>query len=86
MKKKKPKIASKKKNKTAKIMVKKKTRIEKLETVVSELAIRLAAVETLLNLINDKQKSTYPTNPWPYPNPTPKDWPIYYNYCEKKYS
>lgn len=86
MKKKKPKIASKKKNKTAKIMVKKKTRIEKLEAVVSELALRLASVEATLRLITDKQKYTSPTNPWQYPNPTWKNWPIYYNYCEKKYS
>lgn len=89
MKKKKPKIASKKKAKPAKIRIKKKTRIEKLEAVVSELAIRLAALEATLNALAEKQKVTYPTNPYPWPmNPAPtwKEWPIYYNYCKKTYS
>lgn len=84
MKKKKPKVASKKKTKPTKITVKKKTRIEKLEAVVSELAIRLSALEATLNLLADKQKTTYP---WPYnPGPSWKEWPVYYNYCNKKYS
>lgn len=85
----KPKTANKKKPKPAK--AKKQTRIEKLEAIVSELSIRLAAVEKALNTVEPKPQPSSPVNPWPWPyNPNPswtwKDWPIYYNYCGKKYS
>lgn len=85
----KPKTANKKKPKSTK--AKKQTRIEKLEAVVSELAIRLKTLEAALDALANKQKTPTTTNPWQWPNnPNPswiwKDWPIYYNFCSKKYT
>lgn len=87
--KKKAKLKSANKKKPKPVKIKKQPRIEKLEAVVSELAIRLTALEATLNSLADKQKSAPQPYPWPYPGPSwTKDWPIYhnYNYCEKKYS
>lgn len=85
MKKKRTTKRADKKKKTKPPKVKNQTRIEKLEAVVAELAIRVAALERDLKTLEAKQpaQSAKP-NPWPL-NPAPawKEWPIYYNYCAK---
>ena len=90
MKKKRTTKRADKKKKTKPPKVKNQTRIEKLEAVVAELAIRVAALERDLKTLEAKQpaQSAKPNPqqwPWPY-HPTWqewKNWPIYYNYCAK---
>lgn len=78
-KKKTAKAAPKKNKKPA--AAKKTSRIEKLEAVVSELALKLKALEAAVNALQPKSPPPPPKWPtWPQPDTAPAPWyPIWHN-------